>query len=74
MGGRVVNFFGSLPYSARAFYREPKHVIRCQLWREGIIYRPTLSQNGEPTPSKSQEQFLVEGTLGTYYRELLRQV
>jgi hypothetical protein len=71
MDARVVTFFGSMPYSARAFYREPKHVIRCQLRRQGMKYTPRPSET-KPS-SKSQEQLLLEGTLGDYYRSLLRQ-
>jgi hypothetical protein len=71
MDARVVTFFGSMPYSARAFYREPKHVIRCQLRRQGMKYTPRPSET--KASSKSQEQLLLEGTLGDYYRSLLRQ-
>jgi hypothetical protein len=71
MDARVVTFFGSMPYSARAFYRAPKHVIRCQLNRRGMKYTPRPSET-KPS-SKSQEQILLEGTLGAYYRDLLRQ-
>jgi len=70
---RIVTFFADLPYSARAFYREPKHIIRRQLRREGMKYRPRPSEHRNSTPSKSQEQVLLEGTLGNYYRDLLRQ-
>ena len=71
MDARVVTFFGSMPYSARAFYREPKHVIRCQLRRQGMKYTPRPSETAPS--SKSQEQLLLEGTLGEHYRSLLRQ-
>jgi hypothetical protein len=73
MDARVVTFFSSLPYGARAIYREPKHVIRCQLRRQGMRYRPKPPSNGNCHCPKSQEELLLEGTLGTYYRELLRQ-
>jgi hypothetical protein len=73
MDARVVTFFASMPYSARAVYREPKHIIRCQLRREGMRYQPKPSGNGSSRLSKSQEQLLLEGTLGTYYRELLQE-
>jgi asparagine synthetase B (glutamine-hydrolysing) len=73
MDARVVTFFSNLPYSARAFYREPKHIIRCQLRRDGMRYRPKPFGKGNSRPRKSQEQLLLEGTLGAYYRELLRE-
>jgi len=73
MDARVVTFFSSLPYSARAVYREPKHVIRCQMRREGMRSRPKPFGENNSHPRKSQEQLLLEGALGTYYRELLRQ-
>jgi hypothetical protein len=73
MDARVVTFFGSLPYSARAVYREPKYVISSQLRREGMRYRPKPSSNRNSHRSKSQEQLLLDGTLGAYYRDLLRQ-
>jgi hypothetical protein len=73
MDARVVTFFGGLPYSARAVYREPKHIISCQLRREGMRYQPKAPGNPMSCPSKSQEQLLLEGTLGAYYRDLLSQ-
>jgi hypothetical protein len=73
MDARVVTFFSSLPYGARAIYREPKHVIRCQLRRPGMRYQPKPAANGISCESKCQEQLLLEGTLGAYYRSLLRQ-
>ena len=73
MDARVVTFFSSLPYSARAFYREPKHMVRCQLRRERMRYRLKPFGKNNSHPRKSQEQLLLEGTLGTYYRELLGQ-
>lgn len=35
-------------------------------------YRSKPSGNGNSRPAKSQEQLLLEGTLGSYYRELLQ--
>jgi hypothetical protein len=71
MDARVVTYFGSLPYSARAIYREPKHVVRALLRRNGMRYRARPERSGSKY-SKSQEQILLEGTIGCYYRELLR--
>jgi hypothetical protein len=71
MDARAVTYFGSLPYSARAIYREPKHVIRALLRRNGMRYRPRPAEAASKC-SKSQEQLLLEGTIGAYYRELLR--
>jgi hypothetical protein len=71
MDARFVNFFGSIPYYARAFYRESKHLIRCQLRRKGMISAPQHSKKSS-NPSKRPEQLLLQGTLGEYYRDLLR--
>jgi len=71
MDARAVTYFASLPYSARAIYREPKHVIRALLRRGGMRYRPRPGEN-TPKCSKSQEQLLLEGTIGEWYRTLLR--
>ncbi len=67
MDARVMNFFGSIPYSARSLFREPKHLIRNQLRRKGMKYVP-LPDLPEP---QSQEQLLLEGTLGEYLREIV---
>lgn len=71
MDARAVTYFGSLPDPARAVYREPKHVIRSLLRRNGMRYRPRPDA-GSSKCSKSQEQLLLEGSIGAYYRELLR--
>ena len=67
MDARIVNFFGNLPYSARPLWREPKHLVRNQLRRPGMAYVP-LPPLPEP---KSQEQLLLEGSLGAYLREII---
>lgn len=72
MDARVVNFFGSIPYSARAFYRQPKDIIRSQ-----AALKELLSEvPAERTPPASREelsieQLLARGSLGAYFRELL---
>jgi hypothetical protein len=68
MDARIINFFGNLPYSARPIWREPKHLVRNQLRRPGMTYVP-LPPLPEP---KSQEQLLLEGSLGSYLREVIR--
>ena len=72
MDARSVTYFGSLPYSARAIYREPKHVIRSLLRKNGMQHRPRPSRVAAAKCSKSQEQILLEGSIGAYYRELLK--
>jgi len=70
MDTRVVNFFADLPYSSRAIYREPKHMIRAQLRRKDMVYE---AGNGAPSPeAKSVEELLLLGSLGAHFRELLR--
>ncbi|HKV27017.1 MAG TPA: asparagine synthase-related protein [Candidatus Acidoferrales bacterium] len=75
LDSRVVNFFASLPVSARAFYREPKHIIREQFRRRNLarIEDEPVASNGESVArTQSLEQLLLSGTLGAYFRELLR--
>jgi hypothetical protein len=67
MDARIVNFFGNLPYCARPIWREPKHLVRKQLRRPGMAYVP-LPPLPEP---KSQEQLLLEGSLGAHLREII---
>jgi asparagine synthetase B (glutamine-hydrolysing) len=67
MDARIVNFFGNIPYSARSILREPKHLVRNQLRRPGMAHVP-LPPLPEP---KSQEQLLLEGSLGSYLREVV---
>jgi hypothetical protein len=67
MDARVVNYFGSLPYSARAFYHRPKHVVRQQIRAQHMV---TAGCPAMP-PGKTQEQLLLQGPLGEYIRKLL---
>jgi hypothetical protein len=75
LDSRVVNFFCSLPYSARAFYREPKHIIRDQFRRQKLLYEaksgedPASAHSGNVIPA---DQLLLGGSLGAYFRDLLR--
>jgi Asparagine synthase len=71
MDARFVTLFGSLPYSARACYRKPKHVIYCQLERKEMKYAPKPRRKLSSAPAQSPEQLLLEGTIGAYYRDLL---
>ena len=73
MDARLVTFFGGIPYSARAWYRAPKHVIHCQLRRKEMKYAPKPHRKISSAPAKSLEHLLLEGTIGAYYRDLLRQ-
>ncbi len=70
---RVVNYFCSLPYSARAFWRKPKMVISNQFERRKLVRVkgaavPT-STNG--SRAASPEQRILDGSLGAFLRELL---
>ena len=72
MDAKVVNFFGSIPYSARPFYRQPKDLIRSQaalkeLRNEVPAEQMPHAQHEDPTI----EQLLTRGSLGAYFRELL---
>jgi Asparagine synthase/Glutamine amidotransferase domain len=72
MDARVVNFFGSLPYSARAVYREPKHLIRAQLRRPGMIY--ASKKRTYNLCSMLPEDILLSGAVGEHFRSLLREL
>lgn len=74
LDSRVVNFFASLPESARAFYRQPKHIIRQQFKRRNLARTADEAPSGTRTSrleTKSIEQVLLSGSLGAYFRELL---
>jgi hypothetical protein len=70
MDARVVNFFGNLPYPSRAIWREPKHVIRAQMRRKGMI-SPIASSLPSSPNAKPPEELLLDGSIGAFYRELL---
>jgi len=72
MDARIVNFLGSMPYSARALYREPKHIIRVQLRRPGMIYKLPVRHRKNSAPPQLPEEILLNGSLGAYFRELLK--
>lgn len=80
LDSRIVNFFASLPYTVRAIYRQPKYVIHAQFEAHGYL-RPERAHDGDasrsvvrasPAPSRSAEELLLQGTLGAYFRDLLR--
>ncbi|MGH9732075.1 MAG: asparagine synthase-related protein [Candidatus Acidiferrales bacterium] len=75
LDSRVVNFFASLPDSARAIYREPKHIIREQFRRRKLARvadAPAELNCRSVAGTKSMERLLLNGSLGAYFRELLR--
>ena len=79
LDSRIVNLFVNLPYRLRAFYRRPKHIIRKQFARHGALYEKQLTSNMiAPTRTHGQgrthsfETLLLGGTLGHYFRELLK--
>lgn len=77
---RIVNFFADLPYSLRAFYRQPKHVIHLQFKKRGYTapkFTDRRHSHGRlasapPADATSSEELLLKGTLGVYFRDLLR--
>lgn len=77
---RIVNFFADLPYSLRAFYRQPKRVIHIQFKKRGYTqpeFTDRQASDGrlgrEPaSDAASSEELLIKGTLGVYFRDLLR--
>ncbi|HXT73035.1 MAG TPA: asparagine synthase-related protein [Candidatus Angelobacter sp.] len=75
LDSRVVNFLASLPDSVRAVYREPKHIIREQFRRRKLARvadAPLALNHKSVAETKSMEQLLLGGSLGAYFRELLR--
>ncbi len=70
MDTRLINFFCNLPYRFRPIWREPKHLIRSQLRRKGMV-SPIPSNRQAPPSAKSQEELLLGGSIGAYFRELL---
>lgn len=79
LDSRIVNLFVNLPYRLRAFYRRPKHIIRKQFARHGALYEKQLTSNMiAPRRTHGQgrthsfETLLLGGTLGHYFRELLK--
>ncbi len=75
LDSRVVNFFASLPDSERAVHREPKHIIREQFRRRqlaGVEDRSVAFHRKSVAGTKSMERLLLNGSLGAYFRELLR--
>ncbi|HLJ41189.1 MAG TPA: asparagine synthase-related protein [Candidatus Acidoferrales bacterium] len=75
LDSRVVNFFASFPDSVRAIYREPKHIIREQFRRRklaGATDAPVELNRESAAGTKSMEHILLSGSLGAYFRELLR--
>ncbi|MGB7722565.1 MAG: asparagine synthase-related protein, partial [Bryobacteraceae bacterium] len=67
---RMVNYFMSLPYSARSLLKPPKWVIaetrRRYLPSVGITTPPNDDYN-----DKSVETLLLDGSLGEYFRQIL---
>lgn len=68
---RVVNYFFSLPNSARSLLREPKHVVRSQVRRHKS--RPSRIRGTTPGTAmgKSADELLLSGSIGAHCRDLL---
>ena len=74
LDSRIVNFFASLPNSARALRREPKHVIQAQFRKTEMIRASghrKPRRKGKTNFVVSLEELLLRGTLGAHLRELL---
>lgn len=70
LDARVVNFFVSMPYSARSILRKPKHVIHAQVRNRKLkcanANRKEMSMQGN-----SADHLLLDGSLGAHFRDLL---
>lgn len=81
LDSRVVKVLTGLPYSARGFYRKPKHVIDAQFRSHSYVSGPSATRDKTrrrpPTEkarnAKSFDDLLLAGSLGSYFRELLAQ-
>lgn len=73
LDSRLVKFFASLPYKARAFYRRPKWVIRTQFEKQGYVRHGSRLpfQQSASIGSASFEELLLAGSIGSYFREVL---
>lgn len=74
LDSRVVNFFVSLPNSARRLHHEPKHVIQAQFEKPNMIRfadGERSRREHKEVAAASSEELLLHGTLGEYLREIL---
>ncbi|HEV2489261.1 MAG TPA: asparagine synthase-related protein [Candidatus Acidoferrales bacterium] len=74
LDSRVVNFFASLPYSARSICRRAKYVIRAQFDKQKLQLlrvndRELRAANKDR--GKGAEGLLLGGSLGAHFRDLL---
>jgi Asparagine synthase len=77
LDSRMVNFFGSLPYCARACYRSAKDVVRSQpAVRRLAGQKPTaprpqrLDETGADEPGV--DEVLLRGSLGEHFRSMFK--
>jgi hypothetical protein len=74
LDSRMVNFFGSLPYSARACYRSAKDVV----WSQPGVRRlaeqmPTASsQRADAGADPGVDEVLLRGSLGEHFRSMFK--
>ena len=67
---RMVNYFMSLPYSARSLLKPPKWVI-AETRRRYLPSADTTTPPNDDYNDKSMETLLLEGSLGEYFRQIL---
>jgi Asparagine synthase/Glutamine amidotransferase domain len=74
LDARVMNFFCSIPYSARAFYRQPKDLIRSQPLLKAILGEASQASEryADRRGATGVEELLLRGSLGTHFGELLK--
>jgi hypothetical protein len=67
---RMVNYFMSLPYSARPLWKRPKWIID-ETRRRYLPSARSAPPLNDDSNDKSVEAILLEGSLGEYFRQLL---
>jgi asparagine synthetase B (glutamine-hydrolysing) len=74
MDSRVVNFFASIPRSARSIFRESKYIIRAQFRQRKLPVasrRRPVRELSSSIKEKTPEALLINGALGAHFRDLL---
>jgi hypothetical protein len=68
---RMVNYFVSIPYSARPIWKKPKWVIT-EARRRLELKPPSVAREQRSSERETtQEELLLRGSLGDYFRQLL---
>ena len=75
LDARMVNLFGSLPYSARPWYRSAKDVVRSQpTVRRQVGQMPAVPPSGADAGAADSgvDEVLLRGSLGEHFRSMFK--